>query len=279
MSSFHAAFSFGALTGAALGGLAVEGQWGPAPHLLTVAAVTGLLGALAGRFVLPDSGPPPEGEPDRPARKGPKVPVRLLLLGGLAFCAVFTEGAVNDWSAVYLTGLDASSGGRVALGFAGFSLAMTVGRLCGDALTARVGPVRLLRAGGALATLGFVTCVLASSVPAASVGFLLVGAGTATMFPLIMSAAGRMPGSSPTTAITVVSMFGYGGFLVGPPLIGLVADQVDLRLGFVGAAAVTATVTAGASMITVHPPDRLPLTRPGLSHGKGGSHAMNSPAP
>lgn len=258
MSSFHAAFSFGALMGAALGGLAVAVHWTPAQHLLTVAAVSGLLGAVAGRFLLSEDTKVATGAAGIPAPARGRIPARVLLLGGLAFCAVFTEGAVNDWSAVYLQQLDASSGGRVALGFAGFSLAMTAGRLLGDPLTARFGPVRLLRGGAGLATLGFLICASASSVLAASVGFVLVGAGTAAMFPLIVSAASRSGGMTPAAAITFVSLFGYGGFLVGPPLIGLVSDYLDLRVGLGLAAVVTASVAAGASVVDVRAPEQLP---------------------
>ncbi len=252
MSSFHAAFSVGGLSGAVLGGIMVSftAAW---VHLLTVALATACLGALALPHLLATT---PEELPVTapPSSRGRWcLPRTLLLLGVLGFCAVFTEGSVNDWSAVYLQQLASSSGGQVALGFALFSLAMSFGRLMGDGLCARLGAARLLRVGALLATVGFLICVLAGSPVVGALGFLLVGLGNAAMFPLIVSAAGRLPSLPAGAGVAFVSVFGYSGFLVGPPLIGLTAHHTGLRFGFLLTAAITLLVSALASTLSAVP--------------------------
>ena len=256
MSSFHAAFSVGGLSGAVLGGVMVSftAAW---LHLLAVALGTACLGALALPHLLTTApGEQPPSPTPLPSRRG-VVSRPLLLLGVLCFCAVFTEGSVNDWSAVYLQQLAASSGGQVALGFALFSLSMAFGRLVGDGLSARLGAARLLRLGALLATLGFLICVLATSPLVGALGFLLVGLGNAAMFPLIVSAAGRLPSLPAGAGVAFVSVFGYSGFLVGPPMIGLTAHHTSLRFGFLLAAAITLLISALASALSAVPHPQL----------------------
>ncbi len=179
---------------------------------------------VAARWLLPvaadaDSGVPAFARPTR----------ALLGLGVVAFCSALGEGAMADWSAVYLHSSLATSAAFAAAGYAGFSLAMTVGRLSGDRLTHRFGPVVLVRVGGLLAAAGLgVALVVGRSVPAVA-GFALVGAGLSLVAPLVYSRAGRTPGVSPAAALAAVATMGYTGFLLGPPIIGAVAQALSLR--------------------------------------------------
>ena len=122
---------------------------------------------------------------------------------------------------------------------------------CGDRLTAHLGAVRLLRLGAGLATLGFFVCVVSPLPWLAALGFLLVGLGTATMFPLIISAAGHLPGAAAGRAIALVSVFGYGGFLIGPPLIGVTAQHTGLSAALLIAAMMTAVIAVLAPSLNV----------------------------
>jgi fucose permease len=198
---------------------------------------------LATRWLVADTG-------DR-GDAGPSFalpPPALLLLGFIAFGVLFCEGAVADWSGVYLRESLGSSPAIAATGFAVFSLLMAAGRLAGDGLALRLGSAWVVRAGGALVALGIALAV-ASDVPlVAIVGFGLVGAGLACSFPLLLSAAARTPGVAASTAIAAIATAGYTGFLVGPPLIGTVAEALTLRvaLGLLGVVGVLVAVFGGA---------------------------------
>ncbi len=252
MSSFHAAFSFGGLAGAILGGLAAAAGIEPLPHLAAVgvagvaaglAAARGLLPAAADaqREVSPGAGPTFA----RPSR-------RLVGLGVLAFSCLLGEGAMADWSAVYLDGTLGTGPGLAAAGFAAFSLTMAFGRLIGDRLAARWGPVVLARWGGALVAVSLALALLMEHPAAAIAGFGGVGAGLAGIVPVVFSAAGRIPSLAPGPAIAAVSTLGYSGFLVGPPAIGLLAEvsSLGIALGLVILMGVLIAALAG----TVAPP-------------------------
>jgi MFS family permease len=161
---------------------------------------------------------------------------------------LFCEGAIADWSAVYLRESLRSSPAVAATGYAVFSLLMAAGRLTGDELALRLGPAWVVRAGGALVALG-IGLAVGSALPAiAIIGFGLIGAGLACSFPLLLSAAARTPGVAPSTAIAAIATAGYTGFLVGPPLIGSLAEAVTLRwaLALLGLVGVLVAVFGGA---------------------------------
>jgi len=175
-------------------------------------------------------------------------PSRLLLaLGVVAFCVLFAEGAMADWTAVYLRDVAGAGPGLAAAGYAAFSLAMAAGRSVGDPLTTRLGATRLVRVGGLLAAVGVAGALVFPGPWAAIVGFGAVGAGLSVVFQSVLAAAGRLAGNTPGPAIAAVSTFGYAGFLAGPPLIGFVAESLTLRggLGVVVAAGVLITSLAG----------------------------------
>ena len=238
MSSFHGLFSLGGLTGAALASAGIWLGVGASRHLLVMALVSMCAVATA----LPCLVPSRAVEDSR--RRVLARPTRALLgLGILAFFALLAEGAMADWSAVYLRDALRTGPAFAAAGFAAFSLAMAIGRLAGDGLASRFGPRRVLRASGATAALGL-GAALGIGEPAAGVaGCGMVGLGIANLIPLLFSGAGRVPGVQAGTALAAVATTGYLGFLAGPPLIGLAADAVGLpsALGIVsGCCAVVA---------------------------------------
>ncbi len=173
---------------------------------------------------------------------------RLVVLGVIAIIGLMAEGAMGDWSAVYIRMDLRATASTAAYGFAAFSLAMAIGRLTGDRLVARFGPGGILAAGALVGggTLG--AALLAGHPLAAILGFAGMGIGLANVVPIVFGAAGRFPELSPGIGIAAVSTAGYCGFLAGPPLIGLVAevDGLSLGLGLVAATVGLMALGAGA---------------------------------
>jgi len=225
MSSFHAAFSFGGLAGAILGGLVASLGVGAAPHLLGVAVLAVAFALVACRGLLP-AGADRGGEGGGPAFALPTKAVAGL--GVISFCVLVGEGAMADWSAIYLDDTLGTGPALAAFGYAAFSLTMAIGRLFGDRLTERFGPVTLVRACGAISTLGLGAGLAVGHPIAALVGFACAGAGFSIVFPLALSAAGRVGTMAPGPALAAVATAGYFGFLVGPPTIGFAAELLSL---------------------------------------------------
>ncbi len=239
MSTFHGLFSVGGMVGAASGGLAAARDLPPVAHLLVVGLALGLIGLVASRWLLPRA--------SAAAPVGPSFqrPTRTLLgLGIVAFCVMLGEGAMSDWSAVYLHGTLGTSEGLAAAGYSAFSLMMAAGRLSGDRLALRFGPVALVRLGGALAAGGLALATTTSLPWLALVGFGCTGAGLSVVAPMMYSAAGRSAEMPPGPAIATVTTLGYLGFLVGPPAIGATAEAIGLRGGLGLVAVLSVTVVA-----------------------------------
>lgn len=225
LTSFHAFFSIGGLAGAGLGGVAAGHGVGVLPHFGTVAVLCALVLLGVSRFLLPA----------RTDAGGSKIALAwpagaLLALGVVAFCSVVGEGAMADWSAVYLLHSVGTGAATAAGGYAAFSLLMAAGRFLGGSLTARFGPVIMVRFGALIAAGGLSLALGVQWTPLALVGFGLVGAGFSVIFPITLSAAGRVHGVPSGTAIAAVATCGYVGYLVGPPMIGFLAQASSLRL-------------------------------------------------
>lgn len=221
MSSLHAGWSFGGFAGAGAAGLATAAGVDPRAQV-TIAAAVLLAGVLAS---LPALGPGSATAADTRFRL-PSRPVVLLAV--MCFLIMVTEGAMADWGGVYLRGDLGTGAGLAASAFAAFAAGMTIGRLTGDALNRRLGATRLLRAGSALAALALGTLLLAAQPAVALAGLVLVGVGVANSVPLLFSAAGGGDVETSGPSIAAVSSMGSIGFLVGPPLIGFLADATSL---------------------------------------------------
>ena len=252
MSSFHAAFSLGGLAGAASGGLLSALGVGLVAHLGGVAVLSALAFAVASGALLPAGADRGTGD-DGPAFARPNR--ALAGLGFIAFCVLLGEGAMADWSAVYLGGTLGTGPGFAAAGYAVFSLTMAAGRLCGDRLAKRAAPQHLVRAGAALATAGLGISLAVGHPIVALLGFACVGAGFSVVFPNVLSAAGRDPRMPAGAAIAAVSTAGYFGFLVGPSAIGFAAELTGLGPALYVVVALSATVAVMAGTLGRTPSD------------------------
>jgi len=249
LNSFHAFFSLGGLTGAVVGGLFAYYNIPAFEHFLGVAVVCAVVTAIVARFLLPG---------DAAAQKTSVkfvLPSRaILVLGLVAFCVVLGEGAMADWTAIYLNGTVRTGAGLAAAGYAAFSISMALGRGVGDALTARVGPGIMMQLGGLVAAAGLALGLVTNWVALALLGFALVGIGYSVVFPLALSVAGRTSTQAAGMAIATVATCGYVGFLLGPPVIGFIADALSLRVALGLVALLSLCAVLGARTVRVDKP-------------------------
>ncbi|MFP5369782.1 MAG: MFS transporter [Actinomycetes bacterium] len=258
LSGLHAGFSFGGLGGALVGGIAAS-VMGVTAHL----ALMAVAGLFLTAWMLPvlmaagreHSAPPTEDRGGSTRRRPTAV---LVVLGAVAGCTAFGEGALTDWGALLLrTELGAPST-LAAAGYAGFALAMACGRLFGGRLLSGLGERRLLVGGALLAAAGAAAAVTTSSLVVALGGFVLVGLGLANVFPLAIARAGQLGGAP---GIALATTVGYTGLLGGPPAIGLVAEHAGLPVAL-GSVAVLAVVAA-VLVLTISG-ERVRMPRPAL---------------
>jgi MFS family permease len=223
MSSLHGMFSLGGMTGAAATGVIAALDVPLLPHFAGICGLILVVSVFACRPMLPAAA---EAGAEGPGFAWPSL--GLLLPGIVALAALLSEGAIADWSAVYLSADLGAGTAPAAAAFAAFSMMMAAGRFTGDRLVARLGGDPVVRAGGALAAFGLgLTLVIGNSVVAV-IGFGLVGAGLACVFPVVLSSAARTPELPPSAAIAAVCTIGYLGFLLGPPTIGGLAELIGL---------------------------------------------------
>ncbi|WP_119069119.1 MFS transporter [Rubrobacter indicoceani] len=229
MASFHAFFSLGGLVGAVVGGFVASFGVGVSAHLVGIAVLLLAVSVLATRHLLPaseDADSVEDGGEKSPAFARPTK--GLLGLGVIAFCVLVGEGAMADWSAVYLRGTLGTGEGFAAAGFAVFSLTMTLGRFSGDWITNKTGARTIVRASAAVAATGLAVGLIGGTPAFALVGFGCAGLGFAVIFPATLSAAGHAGDLAPGPAVAAIATAGYFGFLVGPPSIGFAAELFGL---------------------------------------------------
>ncbi|MEV6848863.1 MFS transporter [Actinoplanes sp. NPDC051411] len=230
MTSFHAQFSIGGVGGAVASAGCAHLDLSVGQTFLTIGGALTVTALWANQRLT--AGPHNEAASDEPMARtphglgGPRRG-RVLLLGLLAFCALISEGAAADWSSVYLDRLSASPA-YAAAAYAAFAGCMTLGRLTGDRITAKLRPTTLLRACGLLAGAGLAAGITIGRPAAAIIGFACLGAGLSCVIPQLFSTAGNLDPSRPGAALSRVSAVGYLGYVTGPVLIGAAAARLGL---------------------------------------------------
>lgn len=249
MSGFHACWSIGAFAGAGIGALGVAAGLPLTPQLLLLAVPVLLIAGGLTTLMLPDPAGPAESASsrDRPRLTAARLSRPVLVLGAIAFASMLCEGASADWASVYLHGSVHVSAGEAGLGYTTFALTMVLVRLSGNWLLTVFPRRRLLPALAIVATAAFVAGLLGGSAGAVIAGFGCLGIGLALVIPTVNSAAGRLPGLSPGTAIAMVSAWGWAGFVFGPPIIGELASATSLTAALGILPVLTACIAAGIS--------------------------------
>lgn len=241
-SGFHGLYSVGGIVGA--GAMTALLTFGLDPLVAALCIVATILGSLYKAAPALLTYGTERGGPMFAVPKG-----IVLLLGTLCFIVFLTEGAMLDWSAVFLVsnrGLEPSIAG---LGYASFAAAMTVGRLTGDAIVSKLGGVRVVALGGLCAAAGMIVSLGIDGWPASLIGYALVGAGCSNIVPVIFTAVGRQQRMPQAVAIPAVISMGYAGILIGPVLIGAVAHLSTLSFALGGLIFLLFFVSATARFI------------------------------
>jgi MFS family permease len=244
MSGFHGQFSLGGIAGAAgVTALLGAGSSPPAATLCVSIATIALL-AMAVLHLLPYGA----------RREGPTFAVPhgvVLFIGVLCFVAFLTEGAVLDWSAVFLTSARGMETSYAGLGYAAFALTMTIGRLTGDRIVQRFGGANVIVFGGLCAALGFTLAALAPFWQPALLGYALVGVGCSNVVPVLFTSVGRQTVMPEHVAVPAITTLGYAGILAGPAVIGFVAHAASLPTAFLILAIALLGVAAGGRLLRV----------------------------
>jgi predicted MFS family arabinose efflux permease len=225
MSGFHGLFSLGGIVGAAIMTALLGAAISPLAATLCVAAA--MIVALAGTasHLLPYAR----------RREGPIFAFPrgiVLFIGVLCFVAFLAEGAILDWAAIFLTAVRGVQPAYGGLGYAAFSLTMTIGRLSGDRIVRHYGGTNVITFGGLCAAAGFALATLVPAWASALIGYALIGVGCSNIVPVLYSCVGRQSVVPEHIAVPAITTLGYAGILAGPAAIGFVAHLASLSAAF-----------------------------------------------
>lgn len=230
MSAFHGMWSFAGFTGALVGLGMLALNLSPLHHFIIVALVVLIMVALNFKFLIRAK----EKAKAKPEEKKlfVKPDTALLWLGVIGFCSMASEGVMFDWSGVYFKDIVKAPGPLVVLGYTSFMIMMASGRFLGDGLINKFGRERVMQISGVMISAGLFTAVFLPYIIPCTIAFMFVGLGVATIVPTVYSIAGKNPTVPPGEALTIVSSVSFLGFLMGPPVIGHVAQSFGLQFSF-----------------------------------------------
>ncbi|MEJ0003165.1 MAG: MFS transporter [Pararobbsia sp.] len=229
VSSLHGMFSAGGLAGAAAGGLALSHGMRPEVHFALASAIGAAIIVASQPFLLPHTLPAALDAAGHANQQ--RLRRGLFALGALALVALVAEGAMYDWSTVYMRDVVHASPGVASAAYAAFSGGMALGRFSGDFVRAHVDDARLVVGSGLLASAGMLLGLLVPLPLVALLGFALMGLGLANMMPVMFLAAARVPGLHAAEGVARVAATAYVGLLIGPVLIGLTSHATNLPIG------------------------------------------------
>ncbi len=230
MITCHGMWSLGTMIGAFVGSIFVGLQISASTHMAFFALLTFIGALFLSRHIL-------TYKDDVESSHALVWPNRAILgLAAIGFCVYLGEGAIADWSAIYMKETLESNPYLTGLAFSGFSLTMAIGRFFGDAIIPRFGKRRVVELGGLVASIGLAIALIPGIPLLAIIGFSITGLGFSCIVPSVMSSSANIPGISTGSGLAIVATLGFTGFLAGPPLIGFIAEFTSLQwsLGIIG---------------------------------------------
>ncbi|MFN3667206.1 MAG: MFS transporter [Sediminibacterium sp.] len=244
MATFHGIWSLAGFSGAAIGTFLIAQGINPLYHFIIICITSLIVVLIAQRYILPNDTKP---ENKQPIFARPDA--TILKLGLIAFGCLVCEGTMFDWSGVYFQKVVEAPKEMVTLGYTVFMATMATGRFLGDKLVTRFGIQRMLQVSGIVISSGLAVAVLFPTIVFATTGFFLVGLGVSSVVPLVYSSAGKSKTMAPGVALAAVSTIGFLGFLIGPPLIGFIAELAGLRWSFTIIAIIGFSTTITATVM------------------------------
>jgi MFS family permease len=230
MASFHGLWSLAGFAGGVIASIMVSANVSTFWHFAAVFMLSMILLLIAGRNVLPRDSRPEIAPTEK--KKFTKPDSFIITLGLIAFACMICEGTMFDWTGIYFEKVVGAPKDLIRLGYVAFMSTMAGGRFISDAFVMRFGAKKILQFSGIVIVSGMLLSVLLPNIVFATIGFLLVGIGTSSVVPLVYSQAGRSRKIAPGIAMAMVSSIGFLGFLLGPPIIGFVAEVSSLRISF-----------------------------------------------
>ena len=225
MSAAHGFFSLGGVL-AGMGSFLIGPIGNPALHMLGVIVIVFLINLRFRKYYFDVTAPPMEKE-----GFSLKLFRPLFLLGIVSFIVMGGEGAVVDWSGLYLKEISKAPEFLIGAGFLAFSVTMTLGRFLGDGISTRIGSVKIVALGSLIAILGYL-CVLQSATYVSLLGFALIGLGFSVIIPELFRIGGNIKGVESAQGVAFIAGTGYSGFLLAPPVLGYVGEQFSLKTTF-----------------------------------------------
>ena len=227
MASFHGFWSLAGFCGAVIGTFFISRGYAPFFHFSIVCSLVILLVLISYKYTLPH---------DTNRHQSQKIFVKpdkkLWMLGLISFCCLLCEGAMADWSGVYFKKIVVAPAALITLGYVAFTGTMALGRFLGDWVVTKLGVKRMLQISGTMISSGLLISVIFPYLISATAGFLLVGFGVSSVVPIVYGLAGKSTTMTPGAALAAVSSIGFLGFLIGPPVIGFIAQLISLRWSF-----------------------------------------------
>lgn len=230
MASFHGAWSLAGFTGALISLGMLHLKLSPFTHFTIVTAMLLIVVVFNYKYLVKAKVTPTVKKDNKKAL--PKINPVLLWLGIIGFCCMLSEGIMFDWSVVYYEDVLKVTGPLKVLGYTSFMIMMASGRFIADKIILRFGRKRVLQTCGLMITTGLYIAVLFPQTYTVALAFMLVGLGVSAVVPTVYGIAGRTPGVSPSIALTIVSSISFLGFMIGPPVIGYIAQAWGLQLSF-----------------------------------------------
>ena len=230
MGSFHGSWSLAGFSGALMALIMLSFHFNPFQHFLFVLSIVLLIIIFNYRYLLKSTVKKVVEKQETSFFKI-KDPT-LIWLGVISFCCLASEGIMFDWSGIYFKEIVKAPGSLVVLGYTSFMITMATGRFLSDVLVAKYGPRKVLLLSGLLISTGLYTAVLFPYILICTIAFMLVGFGVSNVIPIVFNAAGKRTKISTSGALTTVSSIGFLGFLMGPPIIGYIAELTSLKYSF-----------------------------------------------
>lgn len=229
MASFHGLWSLGGFLGGIIGAVLAQTGYSILTHFAFIAVVSVMMAFIAGKYLIADSSTVKSND-GKSRKRLIRFNLPLILLGLIGFAGMFCEGTMFDWSSVYFATVVKPEESFIRLGYIASMGTMTLGRFIADRFVYRYQAPKVLTFCGLLIASGLLLATAFPNLIVATLGFMLIGLGVSSIVPICYSESGRLPNIPASVAITIVSSISFVGFMIGPPLIGLLSESSNLRI-------------------------------------------------